>query len=108
VHVCRCRLAACNVIYVQAHPAEAQRVVLAMLQRRFLGSLEQLGLRPTVHIVQVRAHAATTARCCEEDGSSQLAMPEPCCFCRQQFGSGGVSAAKSVPTVLLLNCAVLQ
>jgi hypothetical protein len=41
-------------LLLQAHPQEAQRVVLAMLQRRFLGSLEQLGMRPTVHIVQVR------------------------------------------------------
>uniref|UniRef100_A0A383WHG0 UspA domain-containing protein n=1 Tax=Tetradesmus obliquus TaxID=3088 RepID=A0A383WHG0_TETOB len=38
--------------FEQAHPHEAQRVVLAMLQRRFLGSLEALGMRPTVHIVQ--------------------------------------------------------
>jgi hypothetical protein len=41
-------------LLLQAHPQEAQRVVMAMLQRRFLGSLEQLGMRPTVHIVQVR------------------------------------------------------
>lgn len=44
----------CIMLLLQAHPQEAQRVVLAMLQRRFLGSLEALGMRPTVHIVQVR------------------------------------------------------
>uniref|UniRef100_A0A383WGV7 UspA domain-containing protein n=1 Tax=Tetradesmus obliquus TaxID=3088 RepID=A0A383WGV7_TETOB len=48
--------------FEQAHPHEAQRVVLAMLQRRFLGSLEALGMRPTVHIVQASQCAKTIGR----------------------------------------------
>ncbi|WIA38032.1 hypothetical protein OEZ86_001403 [Tetradesmus obliquus] len=48
--------------FLQAHPQEAQRVVLAMLQRRFLDSLEALGMRPTVHIVQASQCAKTIGR----------------------------------------------
>eukprot|EP00882_Tetradesmus_deserticola_P020132 GHRQ01021699.1.p1 GENE.GHRQ01021699.1~~GHRQ01021699.1.p1 ORF type:complete len:195 (+),score=104.07 GHRQ01021699.1:192-776(+) len=46
----------------QAHPHEAQRVVLAMLQRRFLHSLEQRGLRPTVHMLQASQDPKTIGR----------------------------------------------
>lgn len=53
---------------LQAHPQEAHRCVMAMLQQRFLGSIEQLGIRPVVHIVQASSRAGVCVvpgGCCD-------------------------------------------